>query len=50
MISPTTIATSRIAPTMIMGANLSVLNEIRELGGCLDSLAGADREYAAWES
>lgn len=26
------------------------LDEIRELGGCLDSLLGSDREHAAWET
>jgi len=25
------------------------ISEIRELGACLDSLAGSDREYAAWD-
>jgi len=24
------------------------LDEIRELGGCLDALAGSDRGYATW--
>ena len=26
------------------------LDEIRELGGCLDSLVGSEGEYAAWDS
>jgi hypothetical protein len=25
------------------------LYEIREIGACLDSLAGSDRDHAAWE-